>query len=80
MSGQTITKTLVDSLEKQAAEYTVWDAKLPGFGVRVRPTGPNHSSLFTGPAPAGRHRFGATRLPPSVSLRQRQPGPKPRSC
>ncbi len=39
MSGQTITKTLVDSLQKQVSEYTVWDAKLPGFGVRVRPTG-----------------------------------------
>lgn len=39
MSGQTITKTLVDGLEKQASEYTVWDAKLPGFGVRVRPSG-----------------------------------------
>jgi hypothetical protein len=39
MSGQTITKSLVDGLEKQASEYTVWDSKLPGFGVRVRPTG-----------------------------------------
>lgn len=39
MSGQAITKTLVDGLEKQQSEYTVWDAKLPGFGVRVRPTG-----------------------------------------
>ncbi|WOH55286.1 integrase family protein [Bradyrhizobium sp. BWC-3-1] len=39
MSGQTITKTLVDSLEKRTGEYTIWDAKLPGFGVRVRPTG-----------------------------------------
>lgn len=39
MSGQTITKSLVDGLEKRASEYTVWDAKLPGFGVRVRPTG-----------------------------------------
>ncbi|MGY3036135.1 integrase [Bradyrhizobium sp. USDA 4354] len=39
MSGQTITKSLVDGLDKQASEYTVWDAKLPGFGVRVRPTG-----------------------------------------
>lgn len=39
MSGQIITKTLVDGLEKQVSEYTVWDAKLPGFGVRVRPTG-----------------------------------------
>ncbi|MET4426572.1 hypothetical protein ABIB87_004640 [Bradyrhizobium sp. JR18.2] len=24
MSGQTITKTIVDGLEKQASEYTVW--------------------------------------------------------
>jgi len=39
MSGQTITKTLVDGLEPRPSEYTVWDAKLPGFGVRVRPTG-----------------------------------------
>jgi len=39
MSGQTITKSLVDGLDKQASEYTVWDAKVPGFGVRVRPTG-----------------------------------------
>jgi integrase len=39
MSGQTITKTLVEGLEKQASEYTIWDAKLPGFGVRVRPSG-----------------------------------------
>ncbi|TKV78924.1 DUF4102 domain-containing protein [Bradyrhizobium elkanii] len=39
MSGQTITKTLVDGLQSQVSEYTVWDSKLPGFGVRVRPTG-----------------------------------------
>lgn len=39
MTAQTITKTLVDSLETRGAEYTVWDAKLTGFGVRVRPTG-----------------------------------------
>jgi hypothetical protein len=39
MSGQTITKTVVDGLQPQASEYTVWDEKLPGFGIRVRPTG-----------------------------------------
>jgi Arm domain-containing DNA-binding protein len=39
MSGQAITKSLVDGLEPRGSEYTVWDAKLPGFGVRVRPTG-----------------------------------------
>lgn len=39
MSGQMITKTVVDGLRPGAAEYAVWDEKLPGFGVRVRPTG-----------------------------------------
>ncbi|MDR6303983.1 integrase [Nitrobacter vulgaris] len=39
MRNQTITKSLVDGLEARATEYSVWDAKLPGFGVRVRPTG-----------------------------------------
>jgi integrase len=39
MRDQTITKGLVDGLEARATEYSVWDAKLPGFGVRVRPTG-----------------------------------------
>jgi integrase len=39
MTYQTITKTLVDGLETKGAEYSVWDSKLTGFGVRVRPTG-----------------------------------------
>jgi len=39
MAGQRITKRLVDSLKIEADEYAAWDAKLPGFGVRVRPTG-----------------------------------------
>lgn len=38
MAGQ-ITKSVVDRLKPQANEYTAWDAKLPGFGVRVRPSG-----------------------------------------
>src|SRR5262249_14802372 len=38
MGGQ-ITKSVVDRLKPQASEYTAWDAKLPGFGVRVRPSG-----------------------------------------
>ena len=38
MAGQRITKRVVDSLRAQSNEYTVWDAKLPGFGVRVRPS------------------------------------------
>jgi hypothetical protein len=34
-----VTKRVVDRLMPRAAEFTVWDSKLPGFGVRVRPTG-----------------------------------------
>jgi len=38
MAGQ-ITKSVIDRLRPQASEYTARDAKLPGFGVRVRPSG-----------------------------------------
>jgi integrase len=38
MGGQ-ITKSVVDRLKPRASEFTIWDAKLPGFGVRVRPSG-----------------------------------------
>ena len=34
-----ISKRLVDSLKARAREFVQWDADLPGFGVRVRPTG-----------------------------------------
>ncbi len=39
MTGQRITKRIVDKLKSQPSEYTVWDARMPGFGLRVRPTG-----------------------------------------
>ena len=39
MAGQRITKRVVDSLKSKATEYSEWDAQMPGFGVRVRPTG-----------------------------------------
>ncbi len=39
MAGQRITKRLVDNLKVHSSEYTIWDAQMPGFGVRVRPTG-----------------------------------------
>jgi integrase len=39
MADRRITKRVVDSLKVLPREYTVWDAKMPGFGVRVRPTG-----------------------------------------
>jgi hypothetical protein len=31
-----VTKRVVDRLIPRATEFTVWDSKLPGFGVRVR--------------------------------------------
>ena len=39
MVDRRITKRVVDGLKPQAKEFAVWDAKLPGFGVRVRPSG-----------------------------------------
>jgi len=39
MADGRITKRVIDGLEPQASEFAVWDSKLPGFGVRVRPTG-----------------------------------------
>lgn len=39
MANLRITKRVVDGLKPQANEFTVWDGTLPGFGVRVRPSG-----------------------------------------
>jgi integrase len=39
MSGAKITKRAVDDLKVEPQEYAMWDGQLPGFGVRVRPTG-----------------------------------------
>lgn len=39
MNGRRITKRLVDSLKATGSEYFAWDSKLPGFGLRVQPTG-----------------------------------------
>ena len=39
MADRRITKRVVDGLKPRATEFAVWDSKLPGFGVRVRPSG-----------------------------------------
>jgi integrase len=39
MASQHITKRLVDRLLPDAAEFFVWDGKLAGFGLRMRPSG-----------------------------------------
>jgi hypothetical protein len=39
-----LTPEVVPTLEPRESEYTVWDSKLPGFGLRVRPSG--HKSFI----------------------------------
>jgi len=39
MAGRRITKRVVDALKTTGDEFFVWDDKLVGFGVRVRPSG-----------------------------------------
>ena len=39
MAKQRLTKSVVDRLKPAAADYLLWDAELPGFGVRVKPSG-----------------------------------------
>ena len=34
-----LTKAVVDQLEPRSADYVTWCGRLPGFGVRTRPTG-----------------------------------------
>jgi integrase len=39
MATQKLTKSVVERLSPAVADYVVWDAQLPGFGVRVKPSG-----------------------------------------
>lgn len=39
MAGRKLTKSVVDSLDAKATDYVTWCGALPGFGVRVRPSG-----------------------------------------
>ena len=34
-----LTKRVVDAVEVRASEYFIWDNDIPGFGVRVLPSG-----------------------------------------
>lgn len=53
-----LTKTSVDASSAQAAEYIVWDTDLPGFGLRVRPSG---AKSFVAVYRAGHGRAGVLR-------------------
>jgi integrase len=39
MAKQKLTKSVVEGLSRANTDYVIWDAKLPGFGVRVKPSG-----------------------------------------
>ena len=34
-----LTKRIVDAIETRPAEYFVWDSEIPGFGLRMLPSG-----------------------------------------
>jgi hypothetical protein len=34
-----LTKRLVDAAETKPAEFFVWDSEIPGFGLRILPSG-----------------------------------------
>eukprot|EP01037_Dinobryon_pediforme_P002438 gene2438-2476_t len=46
MSEIRLTKRTIESLEVTGKDYVVWDADLPGFGVRIRPTGAKSYIVF----------------------------------
>ena len=39
MAKQKLTKSVVERLISASTDYFAWDAELPGFGVRVKPSG-----------------------------------------
>ncbi len=58
MQKQKFTTSLIDAIEPTGKEFTVWDSVIPGFGLRVRPTGAK-SFVFVYRTSGGR--AGATR-------------------
>ena len=43
-----LTKRLVDAAEIRAVEYFIWDNELPGFGLRMLPSGRKYISYRAG--------------------------------
>lgn len=46
MTPMTLTKRVMDGLVVTGADYVAWDKTLPGFGVRVRPSGAKSFIVF----------------------------------
>ena len=39
MARQKLTKIVVEAMKPAPEELVVWDSALPGFGLRIKPTG-----------------------------------------
>lgn len=48
--GHKLTKRTVDALKPRAERYDVYDSDLPGFAVRVAPSGTKSFAIWYGPA------------------------------
>jgi integrase len=78
MDGQRITKRVVDGLKPRQNEFTIWDSKITGFGLRVRPTGAKSYIVVyrAGPgrgAPVRRYTIaGVGKITPEAARRQAQ--------
>lgn len=49
--AQTLTKRIVDRAEPREKDYFLWDNRLSGFGVRIRPNGSKSFVVHKRPAP-----------------------------
>ena len=75
----TISKRTVDRLSVEGREAVFWDRKLPGFGVRVYPSG-SKSYLVQSRGPRGIRRVSLGRHGETTAeeARRRPPPPSPR--
>jgi hypothetical protein len=54
MIAEKLSKTVVERIKAADQDVVVWDKTLPGFGVRVKPSGVRTYSSFSGSAFARR--------------------------
>ncbi len=51
MARQKLSKTAVEGIRPVSEDIVIWDSALPGFGVRVKPTGCEATSFNTAAGP-----------------------------